>query len=328
MTPPPPIPPNAPTPPTASTTAWPSPPTNTIYAAQGAHDSIAILQLDKAGQLTSAGSIETQRKDFPAGLALDDRNLLYVSNNAAGTGDPYKLTGSVAIYDTAKKSELGRYTFSASHGGTSNFPLGLTVLKDGSKTYVAAERDDAIYVLDTHDPAHPTLATTLNTGAHPVTVLLSRDQSQLFVANSLSDTISIVDTKTDKITATILLRPKMARDLPGVTPVALALDPHNDDRLFVALGDMNAIAVLDIDDTELRGYIPTGWYPSSLAVTPDGKRLLVTNAKGTSVRNPNNVPDPHDPKKHKTSRSPPLKATSSPSISQAKPISPPPPMKC
>jgi YVTN family beta-propeller protein len=275
-------------------------PTNTVYAAQGAHDSIAILQLDNAGQLTSAGSIETQRKDFPAGLALDDRNLLYVSNNASGTGDPRKLTGSVAIYDTAKKSELGRYTFSASHGGTSNFPLGLAALKDGSKTYVAAERDDAVYVLDTHDPAHPTLATTLNTGAHPVTVLLSRDQSQLFVANSLSDTISIVDTKTDKITATILLRPKMARDLPGVTPVALALDPHNDDRLFVALGDMNAIAVLDIDDTELRGYIPTGWYPSSLAVTPDGKRLLVTNAKGTSVRNPNNVPDPHDPKKHKT----------------------------
>ena len=50
---------------------------------------------------------------------------------------------------------------------------------------------------------------------------------------------------------------------------------------------------------ELRGYIPTGWYPSSLAVTPDGKRLLVTNAKGTSVRNPNNVPDPHDPKSKK-----------------------------
>ena len=51
---------------------------------------------------------------------------------------------------------------------------------------------------------------------------------------------------------------------------------------------------------ELRGYIPVGWYPSALAVTGEGKRLLVANAKGTSVRNPSNRPDPHDLKKKST----------------------------
>ena len=76
--------------------------------------------------------------------------------------------------------------------------------------------------------------------------------------------------------------------------MGLALSP-DEKTLYAALGDMNAAAVIDLASTSLLGYIPTGWYPSSLAVTPDGKRLLVADAKGTNVRNPNNFPDPNLP---------------------------------
>ena len=117
------------------------------------------------------------------------------------------MPGSVAIYDLSSKSELGRYTFSASHGGTSNFPYGIAVLGDGSKTFLAAERDDCVYVLDTQSPPKPTLAATVSTGAHPVALLLTHDQKRLFVANSLGDTISVVDTASNKIVDTILMRP-------------------------------------------------------------------------------------------------------------------------
>ena len=47
---------------------------------------------------------------------------------------------------------------------------------------------------------------------------------------------------------------------------------------------------------QLRGYFPAGWYPSAL-VAVDDDHLLVANAKGTTVRNPNNMPDPYDPKR-------------------------------
>ena len=30
----------------------------------------------------------------------------------------------------------------------------------------------------------------------------------------------------------------------------------------------------------MTGHIPTGWFPSRIRVTPDGKRIIVTNAKG------------------------------------------------
>jgi DNA-binding beta-propeller fold protein YncE len=265
----------------------------TVYAAQGAHDSIAALRLGDDGALTLIGEIRTKPHDFPAGLALDRRGHLYVANNASADADPYTLTASVAIYDTTTKAELGRFAFVKSHGGTSNFPYGIAARPDGSRAYVASERDGAVYVLDTSDPAHPSLAGTLETGAHPVATLLDAEREQLFVSNSLSDTVSIIDTRSDQIIGTALLRPAAARDLCGVTPTGLALSPDGR-TLYAALSDMNAAAVVDVAAAELRGYIPAGWYPTALAATTDG-RLLIANAKGSSIRTPSNRPDPRRP---------------------------------
>jgi len=273
----------------------------TLYAAQGNLDRIAILKLSSDGQLSRQGSIPTRKHDFPAGLALDERGILYVSNNAAGFQNPYELTASVALYDTHTNKEVGRYSFSASYGGTSNFPYGIVATRGGEKVYVASERDDRVYVLNAKDPSKPTLSTTIAVGARPASVLLSRDQRRLFVANTLSDTISIIDTAEDKVEGTVFLRPAIVRDLPGVSPTGMAL---SDDQktLYVALGDMNAIAVVQVATHEklsgfgwLSGYIPAGgWYPSALAVAPDGKSILVANAKGVKARNPNNRSDPYD----------------------------------
>ncbi len=266
---------------------------NIVYAAQGNHDAIAVLTLWQDGHLSWTNEIKTRPRDFPAGLALDARGFLYVTNNSAGGGNPFQRPGSVSIYDTRTKKEVGRYSFTASHGGTSNFPLGIAVLQDGSRAFIASERDDAVYVLDTHDPMHPKLFARIPTGAQPVAVLLSRDERQLFVANSLSDTISIVDVSSNQVTGTVLLRPRAARDLPGATPIALALSPDGK-SLYAALGDMNAVAVVDLEHQTLLGYVPTGWYPTALAVTHDGRQLLVANGKGGAARNPNDGPDPYE----------------------------------
>jgi YVTN family beta-propeller protein len=258
----------------------------TVYAAQGAHDTIATLKLSPTGDLSLTGSIQAQHGDFPAGLALDDAGLLYVANNAVGEDDPFKASGSVAIYDPAAKKELGRYVFSSSYGGTSNFPYGITVLHSGAKTYVASERDDCVYSLDTRNPVAPRLSRKIPTGAHPVAVLLSRAQDRLYVANSLSDTVSIVDTVTDHVIGDVMLRPDLVRDIPGVTPTALALSADQE-TLYATLSDMNAVAVINTRTMDVSGYIPAGWYPSALALTPDGNRLLVANAKGLKARTPN-----------------------------------------
>jgi DNA-binding beta-propeller fold protein YncE len=107
---------------------------DTVYAAQGAHDSIAVLKLGSDGSLTKTGSIKTRTDDFPAGLAVDGKGLLYVANNAAASSDAatFNLPASVAIFDPTTGSERGRFVFdSPTH--TSNFMLAITVLRNGSK---------------------------------------------------------------------------------------------------------------------------------------------------------------------------------------------------
>ncbi len=260
----------------------------TLYAAQGANDSILVIDIGADGQLTERAAISTRAGDFPAGLAVDSSGRLYVANQAANqqSDNPFTATASVAVYDAAARREIGRYTFSGSYGGTLNFPLALAVKADGSRVYVAAERDNAVYVLDTSDPAHPTLAATIGTGAHPDAVVLTRDEKRLYVANSNSDTLSVIDTGTGKVSDTILLRPAAVRELAGCTPTGIALSADQA-TAYVTLADMNAVAIVDLGAGTVRGYLPTGWYPTLLAVAPDGRRLLVVAAKGTLPQVPN-----------------------------------------
>lgn len=265
-----------------------------VYAAQGARDAIAVLSLGADGSLTRERVIETRRSDFPTGLALDGRGRLYVANNDPVGLPPARRPSSVAVYDAKGGKELGRFEFTNDGDARANFVLAIAVTRDGKKCYVGSQRDSAVYVLDTSDPAHIKQAAKLETGSHPIALKLNRDESKLFVANAHSDTISFVDTATNRIATTILLRPDIARSLAGATPTGLALSP-NEKFLYATLGDMNAVAVIDVPDKELEGYIPAGWYPTGVVTSADGKRLLVANAKGTRARYPN--PSNGDPRR-------------------------------
>ncbi len=262
---------------------------DTVYAAQGGHDAIAVLSISPTGQLALIDTIRAQKNDFPAGLALDQHGLLYVSNNSSGgKPKPYQTPASMAIYDPAKKTELGRYIFEST-GNTSNYPLAITVLRNGSKTFVASERDGTVYSLNTTDPTHPTLNKIIPTGSRPDALLLNKDESRLFVANSQSDTVSVIETASDAVIGTILLRPDAVRGLPGVTPTSMSLSP-DEKTLYVTLSDMNALAVVDVDSQRILGMIPAGDYPSAVLAGAD--RLLVVNAKGHNAHNPNPTYNP------------------------------------
>lgn len=102
----------------------------------------------------------------------------------------------------------------------------------------------------------------------------------VFVSNGNNDNISVISTKKDTVVHTISLIPdERVSHFRGVIPFGLALNPDQN-RLYVAESGINAIAVVDLTDFKVLGHIPTGWFPSKLEVTPDGKRLIVVNAKG------------------------------------------------
>ncbi|HEX3870844.1 MAG TPA: alkaline phosphatase family protein, partial [Pirellulales bacterium] len=77
----------------------------------------------------------------------------------------------------------------------------------------------------------------------------------------------------------------------GSTPDALAISSDGE-TLYVANADNNCIAVVDVEEpgeSAVEGFIPTGWYPTSVAVSPDSNTLLVGVGKGLETRS--NVSD-------------------------------------
>jgi YVTN family beta-propeller protein len=115
-------------------------------------------------------------------------------------------------------------------------------------------------------------------GASPNSIAAT--DKYVFVSNGTNDNISVIDPGVDTVISTIHLPldPRIDR-FRGKIPFGLAVSPDQK-TLYVAESGINAIGVIDIDDMELRGHIPAGWFPSKLAVTPDGQNIIVANAKG------------------------------------------------
>jgi DNA-binding beta-propeller fold protein YncE len=126
------------------------------------------------------------------------------------------------------------------------------------------------------------------TQEHPSEMALTKSGRYLFVANGNRNTVTVLDTVEGKTMET-LYTSFSARSLPGSSPESLALSP-DENTLYVANACNNNVAVFDVSvmrKSHSIGFIPVGWYPTSVRVTPDGRHLLVANGKGlVSMANP------------------------------------------
>ncbi|MDE3152940.1 MAG: bifunctional YncE family protein/alkaline phosphatase family protein [Gemmatimonadota bacterium] len=116
-------------------------------------------------------------------------------------------------------------------------------------------------------------------GRHPTGLAWDRRRARLYVADGNSDALTVVNTRTGSVVETLRVAPFTETRI-GLAPTAVALSP--DARtLYVALGGLNAVAVYDVTaGPVLRGLIPTGWYPSSLDVSPAGSTIAVGTLLG------------------------------------------------
>src|ERR1035441_7648195 len=106
------------------------------------------------------------------------------------------------------------------------------------------------------------------TGLHACAMAASPNGRWIVVANAGSDTLSVIDTRTDQVVETVCARQNPA-DLFGAQPNALAFDKAGG-KLFVCNGTQNAVAVFDFKPghSSLRGLIPVGWFPGGVVFDP------------------------------------------------------------
>jgi YVTN family beta-propeller protein len=169
---------------------------------------------------------------------------------------------------------------------------GIAVHPTTGKLYVCNEGNHEVWILNAESLA---LEAKIAVGQHPHSCVMGVDKRYLYVSNWGSRSVSLIDTESGQ----------RVRDLTvGLRPNDMTLGP--DGRLFVACAGDNTVHVIqtatleeapipasparrlwdgtrEVISTSLYPQSPEGSTPDSVAVSPDGKTLFISNADNNSV---------------------------------------------
>lgn len=258
--------------------AW-SPDSKRIYVAGGVLNVVNDIyvfdrQSDgswKRGEGFKLKAAEPQQRCI-AGLALSpDGSTLYAANNS---------DNHLYFLSTFSGETIGRLA-------VGDHPGACRLSPDGSTLFVANWGGAEVAAIDVSNAARPTVRARYQTPEHPNDLLLAGNR--LFVSCGNEDSVAVIDTRSGARTEVIKVSLTPRAPL-GSTPNAMAMAP-NGRTLYVANADNNCIAIVDVATpgrSRVRGFIPTGWYPTAVAAMPDGKRILACTGKGTGT-GPNKI---------------------------------------
>ncbi|MEQ1851258.1 MAG: bifunctional YncE family protein/alkaline phosphatase family protein [Chthoniobacteraceae bacterium] len=221
------------------------------------------------------------RVRFAAGAATADVEELALAAPGkmappkATTDDPSITKRAEAILDTT--------------GSDAPFPYACVLDEKRSRLYVSLWALAQVAVIDLKEWKE---IARWNAEEHPNEMVLSKDAGHLFVANANRNSVSVFDVESGKSIETLVAE-LMPSAPPGNTPNSLALSADGE-RLFVANANINCVAVFEVEKpghSRSLGFIPTGWYPTSVREAKGGK-LLVANGKGVVSRSNRNFTQP------------------------------------
>ena len=152
----------------------------------------------------------------------------------------------------------------------------------------------------------------IKVAGNPNRMLLDRAGRYLFVAEDNSDSVDVIDTRSNKVVKSIKVAgpgdvlPDRLVHYRGLSPNSLALSP-DEHALYVTEGGINCVAVIDLFSDvsskkdlssealakgegtlqpKIVGLIPATFYPNCVSVSGDGQRLYVVNGKSQAGPNP------------------------------------------
>jgi YVTN family beta-propeller protein len=221
---------------------------------------------------------EYKLRGYSGGLAALDAQHLAVGYITTKDANGAYVGGKLAVLNTAK----GTIEKEVSVG---YFPY--AVRNINGNLYVTLLGENKLLVYD----RKLNLIKSITVGRTPQE--MCTDGRLAYIANTGSDDLSVIDTKSNKLTTTISLAAKDSRF--GTAPSSCVAEA---DRLYVTLAGTNAVAVLDKKTNKQIALAPTGWYPTK--VLASDKDLFVLSGKGIRARRPN----PEGPKGNGPSRVP------------------------
>jgi YVTN family beta-propeller protein len=251
-----------------------------LYASGGGDNKIFIYGTDRGIQPRAEEIVIGDREQslFASGLCLDAQgSRLYTALN---------LSNELAVVDLKTKSVARKI-------GVGDHPYTCVVSPDGHQVYVSNWGSRSVSVVDT---VALNEIRRITVGDHPNDLVLAPNGKRLYVANANSNSVSVVDLAAHRTIETISVA--LYPNSPiGSTTNAIAMS-HDGRRLFVANADNNAVAVIALAGqgrarSVVDGFIPVGWYPTALVLSPDDKTLYVTSGKGLASKANPRGPNPN-----------------------------------
>ncbi|MGA3213649.1 MAG: beta-propeller fold lactonase family protein, partial [Terriglobales bacterium] len=215
---------------------------------------------------------------FPAGIAVisgaaAEERLLVADN----------LSDDALLLDATTGKTLHRFDLSLSKHIPATYPYTVVADHAGKRAWVTLWNASRVAELDLASGKVVRMIALLapkpNTqaGSHPTAILLSSDEATLYVALANADRVAAVHTGTGRIVRYISTR-LPGQKFAGSYPNALALGDDGN-TLYVANASGDNVAVIDLKHGgKVRGFIPTEFYPTALALNKG--ELFVASAKG------------------------------------------------
>jgi YVTN family beta-propeller protein len=286
--------------------------TEVYWSAIGKGNKSYVLSATWDGSKASFGRMIEYKAQPPARLALPNEILiekegskeyLYVVLNGNNqiikqdlvTGDTiWKADPGVAPYGIAKAAGklyitnwAGRYP-DEEDKNVAGIPWGLARVNNA--TAGGATREGSVAVIDRSTGK---VLKEVVVGLHPNDIVSDKNGKYIYVTNSNSDNVSVINTLNDTVAETINLRLQGASNpYFGDSPNGLGLSP-NGKFLYVANGMDNAVAVVKLgkdatikaseQHSVITGFIPTGAYPSAVCALNQGY-LYVCNLEAAGAR--------------------------------------------
>lgn len=221
--------------------------------------------------------------------AIGDDGLLTVTDAALVDGYPSGL----AL--TADGLWVGQFTGKAlSRIDTETMTVDAVIpLPFGPYGVIAIPGRDELYVTGFADTRAAAVdlatgeVTLFELGGNPLGLAVSADGTRVWASVCDGDIVVAIDTATREVVGSAAVGEASLVDedgvpLPASAPADLLLDEAAG-RLYVSRSSDNAVGIMDPATLKTLGALPTEWYPTGLALTPDKGTLLVCNGKGISV---------------------------------------------
>lgn len=285
---------------TFSGIAW-QPDGSRFYVAGGVDDNVhryervdgRWAEVKPAILLGHAKGLGVDMRPMAAGVAVSpDGSRLLVANFENDSVSEIDLAQGAVIHELDLRPGKINPARAGVPGG--EFPFWVAY-QDDRKAYVTSMRDREVVVLRTGGNAL-SVKKRIQVGGQPTRMVLNRARTRLYVANSNSDSVSVIDARHDLVLETLNTTAPAAtyanaRQLMGSNPNSLVLSP-DEKTLYVTNGGTNSVAVIRLGakkgQSAVTGLIPTGWYPNSVSVSRDGRMLYVVNGKSMAGPNPGN----------------------------------------